>query len=75
MWRVFGLDVEVLGVFPVGGGFDIEGMLKLRQPGLASRRRLILLKGFQGWYGRALFGLRAIEISAEVVTDYEMAIY
>jgi len=73
--RAFGFKGEVLPVLPNTGGFDIERMQQFRQPGPTSARRLIVLKGYQGWAGRALVGLRAIELSAAVLKGYCVAVY
>ena len=73
--RAFGFKGDVLPVLPNTGGFDIERMHQFRQPGPTSARRLIVLKGYQGWAGRALVGLRAIELSAGVLKGYCVAIY
>jgi len=73
--REFGLKGKVLPVVPNGGGFDLKRVAQFRQPGPTSRRRLILLKGYQGWAGRALVGLRAIELCAEKLHGYRVAIF
>jgi glycosyltransferase involved in cell wall biosynthesis len=72
--RAAGFKGEVLPVLPATGGFDIERMHQFRQPGPTSARRLIMLKGYQGWAGRALFGLRAIELSADALKGYRVAV-
>jgi len=71
----FGFKGEVLPVLPNTGGFDIERMCQFRQPGPTSARRLIVLKGYQGWAGRALVGLRAIELAADALKGYRVAVY
>jgi glycosyltransferase involved in cell wall biosynthesis len=73
--RQLGFNGEVLSVMPVTGGFDLERVEELRQPGPTSARRLILLKGYQGWVGRALVGLRAIALCAKELKGYKIAIY
>ena len=75
--KEFGFKGEVLPVLPVAGGFDIESIRKFRQPGPTSARRLIVLKGNQGWVYRALVGLRAIELCADLLLEkgYRVAIY
>jgi hypothetical protein len=73
--KVFGFKREVLPVLPNTGGFDIGRMQQFRQPGPTSARRLIVLKGYQDWAGRALVGLRAIALSADVLNGYSIAIY
>lgn len=71
----YGFKREVLPVLPNTGGFDIERMQQFRQSGPTSARRLIVLKGYQGWAGRALVGLRAIELSADSLKGYRVAVY
>jgi hypothetical protein len=73
--RDFGFRGEVLPVFPVSGGFDLEWMRGLRQPGPTSLRRTIALKGYQTWAGRALVGLRAIELCTDALAGYRVAVY
>lgn len=73
--RDFGFRGEVLPVFPVAGGFDLEWMRGLRQPGPTSTRRTIALKGYQTWAGRALIGLRAIELCADALRNYRVVVY
>ena len=71
----YGLRGEVLGVLPAAGGFDIAGMQRLAQPGPASSRRVIALKGYTGWAGRALVALRALQLCADRLESYEVVIY
>jgi len=73
--REMGYHGKVLPVFPNGGGFDLERVRKLRQEGPTSERRLILLKGYQSWAGRALVGLRALALCAQELEGYRVAIY
>jgi glycosyltransferase involved in cell wall biosynthesis len=73
--RKFGFKGEVLGVAPIGGGFDLGRVRGLRQQGPSSSRRLIMLKGYQDLVGRALVGLRAIELCADVLHGYRVAVY
>jgi glycosyltransferase involved in cell wall biosynthesis len=73
--RSLGLKGEALPVFPVTGGFDTRQMQQFRAPGKTSTRRVIALKGYQNWAGRALVGLRAIELCADVLQDYAVNIY
>ena len=73
--REFGFRGEALPVIPAGGGFDLEELSKLRQPGPASSRRVIALKGRQGWAGRSMVALRAIEASADQLHGYTVVLY
>lgn len=75
--REYGFKGEVLPVLPIAGGFHIEKMQQYRQPGVTSVRRLVALKGYQHWAGRALVGLHAIEQCADVLKarGFSVAVY
>lgn len=73
--KAYGFTGTVLPVFPNAGGFDLKEVELLRQTGLVSERRLIMLKGYQTWAGRALVGLRAIERCSDLLKEYELAVY
>lgn len=70
-----GLAGKVLPMFPNTGGFDLAHATALRQPGKTSARRLILLKGYQHWAGRALTGLRALRLCSDSLSGYELCVY
>ena len=71
----YGFKGEVLPVFPNTGGFNLETVPSLRSMGKVSERPIIMLKGYQGWAGRALVGLRALERCADILAGYEIVIY
>ena len=73
--RELGFRGEVLPVLPNAGGFDLNRLGQLRQPGPTSARRVIALKGYQGWAYRALVGLRAIELCADALDGYRVVVY
>ena len=73
--REYGLRGEVLPIVPNSGGYDLAKARSMREPGPTSARRVILLKGYQGWSGRALVGLRAIELCAEILKGYRIGLY
>jgi glycosyltransferase involved in cell wall biosynthesis len=73
--RDFGFSGEALPVLPNAGVFDLERIRSLRQEGPSSARRLILVKGYQDWHGRALVALRAIEMVAEQLAGYRVALF
>jgi glycosyltransferase involved in cell wall biosynthesis len=72
--RQFGFEKEVLPILPVAGGHNVKHMRRLREPISTSAKRLIVLKGYQNWAGRALVGLRAIELCADLLHNYRVAI-
>lgn len=73
--KAMGLRGEMLPVLPNTGGFDLVYVARFRQPGPTSSRRLILLKGYQHFAGRALVGVRALAMCASDLARYRVAIY
>ncbi len=75
--RAYGFRGEALPVLPIAGGFHVEKMRQYRQPGPTSARRVVALKGYQHWAGRALTGLQAIERCADALKagGYTVAVY
>jgi glycosyltransferase involved in cell wall biosynthesis len=73
--KQYGYKGEVLPVFPNTGGFQKSEIAKYSSSGVTSARRLIMLKGYQHWAGRALVGLRALARCADLLKDFEIAIY
>ncbi len=66
---------KVLPVFPNAGGFDLVEAETFRSKSMVSERRVILVKGYQTWAGRALVALRALERSADLLDGYTVAVY
>jgi glycosyltransferase involved in cell wall biosynthesis len=73
--RRLGFRGTVLPVFPAAGGVDLASFQRFRQPGPVSERRVIALRGYHGWAGRSLVGLRGIERAADALRDYKIVIY
>lgn len=73
--RGFGFRGGILPVLPVTGGLAIEPARRLRHSGSTSARRLIVLKGYQHFAGRALVGIRAIELCADALAGYRIGVY
>lgn len=71
--REHGFSGHELPLIPNAGGIDPdyteEGL------SLASTRKIIALKGYHGWVGRALIALEAIESIAESLVGYKVVIY
>jgi glycosyltransferase involved in cell wall biosynthesis len=72
--RSFGFKKHTFPAVPVSG-FDLMRLSNLKQTVPVSSRRLVLLKGYQTWAGRALVGLRAIAMCADLLKNYRVAIY
>jgi glycosyltransferase involved in cell wall biosynthesis len=62
-------------ILPGAGAYAVSEMQKMIQPGPVSRRRLIMLKGYQSWAGQALQALKALEACAEYLKDFEVIVY
>lgn len=74
--RAFGLKGEVVSFgMPVTGGFSPAELAISENASLTAGRKVIMLKGYQHWAGRALFGLRALERCADLLLGYEIVIY
>lgn len=73
--RELGFTGGVLTVLPAAGGVEVDHVQQFRQPGAPSARRTIALRGYQGWAGRALTGLRAIERAADALGQYTIEVY
>jgi len=73
--KQLGLKGEVLPVLPNAGGFDLGNARAHRQTGPPSSRRLVLVKGYQHWAGRALVALRAVALCADLLGPYRVAVF
>ena len=69
-----GFKGKTLSVFPNTGGFDLKKASTLRSAEPPASRRMVLLKGYQHWAGRALVGLQALRLCADLLQDYTIAI-
>ena len=65
----------VLPVVPNSGGIDFDLVNSLKSNIAASKRKIIMLKGYQNWSGRALAGLRALERCADALNEFKIYIY
>lgn len=73
--RELGFRGRLLPVTPVACGYDVEASQAHRAPGPPSARRLVLLKGYQHWAGRALVGLRALARAPELLAGRRLVVY
>lgn len=71
-----GFRGETLPIYPNTGGFD-ENFVKdvWSKSDITSKRKIIMLKGYQGWAGRALVGIRALERCGRILENYTLVIY
>ena len=70
-----GLRKPVFAICPNSGGIELDLADRLRAPGPSSARRIIAVKGYQHFAGRALTALRAIDIAREHVIGYQIRVF
>jgi len=70
-----GFQGSVLPVLPNAGGMHLENVLHFRKKGPVSKRRKIVLKGYQGWAGRALVAFQAFRLCIDALQSYTISIY
>lgn len=73
--RELGFSGKVMPVIPNAGGLDISLLEGLRNIHRTSKRKIIMLKGYQHFAGRALLALDAVERCAAVVKDYQIVVF
>lgn len=71
--KEMGFKKEVLPVFPNSGGYDIKMASLLRKKILPSKRKIILVKGYQHFAGRAFVALEALKLCS--LNGYEVWVY
>ena len=71
----FGYRGPHLPVLPNSGGMDLRHMAPFRGPLPPSRRRLIMVKGYDHFAGRALIALEALERLADELKGHEILVY
>jgi len=70
-----GLRGNVLPTLPAHGGLDITVVRRVRGSEHPSSRRVILVKGYQSFSGRALVALRAVALAAEALKGYQVRVF
>jgi len=71
--RELGLKGEVKPVRPNAGGFSSEILDKKLLP--ASERKVIAIKGYHGWVGRAHVAIEALKLIQSSLEDHEIFFY
>jgi glycosyltransferase involved in cell wall biosynthesis len=70
-----GFQGKVIGSILAGGGYYLDELPTLDQLTKPSERKIILVKGYQSFAGRALFALRALARCVDILKDYEIKVY
>lgn len=68
-----GFNGEFLGVFPTGGGYDLDKYDKFLKE--ASERKTILIKGYEHEFGRCIKVLEAITTMKSELSDYNIVVF
>lgn len=71
--KSLGFSGTSLGVFPGGGGFELNEISDFIKP--VKERKVILVKGYQGRSGRAIPVLEALKKIKDVLVDYEIVVF
>lgn len=73
--RDFGYRGPDLPVLPNSGGVDIQHIRSLRDQTPTSMRKLIMVKGYDHFAGRAMVSLAVLERFAEQLKDYTIVLF
>ncbi len=57
------------------GGLNLDIIKSINKIKFIAKRKTIMLKGYQGWAGRALCGMRALERANDILKGYEVIIF
>jgi glycosyltransferase involved in cell wall biosynthesis len=62
--------------YPNTGGFELQKLIVFKNnSSQTSKRKVILLKGYQGWAGRSLVGIRALERCSDLLNGYTIKLF
>ena len=73
--RAHGFHGPVFTLCPNGGGLDLPMLAALRDPTPPSRRRVVAVKGYQHFVGRALAVLEALDRVREELLPFEVVVH
>ena len=68
-----GFKGKHVGVIPGGSGYHLEQFIKYKIP--IENRKVILVKGYQHQFGRAINIIKALENSQEFIKNYDVVIF
>jgi len=73
--RELGMNAHVMPVMPNTGGLDLAEIDTVRCRSNPSKRRLVMVKGYQHFAGRALVALDAIERCSEALKGFKIVVF
>lgn len=71
--RELGYSGKVFPIRPNSGGFSEDLLQRVRTS--RNQRKIIMVKGYQGWVGRAHLALASLESLSEELRDYEVVVF
>lgn len=71
--KKYGFNGEVMPVFPNAGGFTEEQLNRPLTP--TSERKVIAIKGYEGWVGRASVAVEALYSLTDELADFKIVFY
>jgi glycosyltransferase involved in cell wall biosynthesis len=71
--KKYGFTGEVMSVFPNAGGFTEEQLNRPLTP--TAERKVIAIKGYEGWVGRASVAVEALYSLTKELADYKIVFY
>jgi glycosyltransferase involved in cell wall biosynthesis len=71
--KKYGFNGEVMPVFPNAGGFTKEQLSRPLTP--TAERKVIAIKGYEGWVGRASVAVEALYSLTQELADYKIIFY
>jgi hypothetical protein len=73
--RSLGFTGKTLPVLPNSGGFRLDRLAPLRSPDPPSKRKLIMVKGYEHFAGRGMIALQVIERMRERLHGYKIVLF
>ncbi|MBP1178531.1 glycosyltransferase [Methylobacterium sp. PvR107] len=73
--REYGFRNTILPILPNSGGLDLERVNSLRSGIFPSQRKIIMVKGYDHFAGRAMVSLGVLESLADKLKDYEIVLF
>jgi glycosyltransferase involved in cell wall biosynthesis len=73
--REFGYKGPALPVLPNSGGIDVARMQLLRDVKPPSQRKMIMVKGYDHFAGRAMVSLSVLERLSDLLRDYTIILF
>ncbi len=70
-----GLKAAPLPVIPNAGGFHLKGLEEARGKLQTSKRKVILIKGYQMVFGRAMTAIKALELIASELKEKDFIVH